>query len=193
MTDPILIDFPDIIETERLIIRSPRPGDGAAVHQSVSESQEHLKDWMIWAVAIPDVEGYEKWARQNHLDFAARKNLVMIIILKENGKVIGGSGFHNLNWEIPSFEIGYWLHPAHTGQGYTTETVNALTQFAFDNLNAMRIEIHCAENNLPSAAVAERAGYSLDAILKNHRRHHITKALTNTKIYSKTAAIPNQD
>jgi hypothetical protein len=27
ITNPILLDFPDSFETERLIIRAPRPGD----------------------------------------------------------------------------------------------------------------------------------------------------------------------
>lgn len=191
MTDPILIDFPDTIETERLIIRSPRPGDGAAVHESAHESQEFLKPWMVWAVNLPDEQGYEKWARQNELDFKARKNMAMIVILKENNKVIGGSGFHNLNWKIPSFEIGYWQNPNYTGRGYMTEVVNALTDFAFDTLNAVRVEICCEDNNLASAAVAERAGYTLDAVFKNHRRHHISNDLLDTRVYSKTQKIAN--
>lgn len=185
MTDPILIDFPDTLETERLIIRSPRAGDGAAVHQSVTESQDHLKDWMVWAIDIPDAEWYEKWARNNHIEYIARKNMVMIIIHKESGKVIGGSGFHSINWDNPSFEIGYWIHPEHTGQGYVTETVDALTEFAFDTLNAVRVEIRCEHNNHASAAVAKRAGYTLDAVLKNHRRHHISNELLHTQLFSK--------
>lgn len=187
MTDPILIEFPDTIETERLIIRAPRLGDGASVHQAVCESQEHLKDWMIWAVDIPDADWYEAWARKNQIDYMARKNMVMIIIHKESGAVIGGSGFHNLDWETPACEIGYWLHPEHTGRGYVTETVNALTRFAFDSMNVVRVEIRCVENNHPSYAVAERAGYTLDGILKKNRRHHITNELLNTRIYSKIA------
>lgn len=185
MTAPILIDFPDTIETERLVIRSPRPGDGATVHKAVSESQEHLKDWMIWAVDIPDAQWYEKWARENQVDYIARKNMVMIIIHKESGAVIGGSGFHNLNWDVPSFEIGYWLHPEHTGRGYITETVKALTEFAFSSMNAVRIEIRCEDDNQASYAVAERAGYTLDGILKQNRRHHITNELLDTRVYSK--------
>ncbi len=29
---PILLDFPDQLETERLILRPPRPGDGAVAN-----------------------------------------------------------------------------------------------------------------------------------------------------------------
>ena len=185
MSNPILIDFPDQIETERLILRSTKPGDGKALRQSVLESQSHLKDWMAWAVDIPDEEGYEKMERENHVAYLSRTNLMLVMISKENGKMIGGTGYHNLDWDIPSFEIGYWLNPHYTGRGYVTEAVKALTDFAFDTLQAKRVEIRCDANNEKSVAVAERAGYTLDGTLKHNRRHHLTKELSSTKIFSK--------
>ena len=189
MTDPILIDFPNKIETKRLILRAARPGDGAAVHLAVQESQDFLKDWMPWAVNIPDAEGYEKWARENHISFTSRTNLTMIMIAKESGKIVGGTGFHNLDWDVPSFEIGYWVHSSYTGRGYVTEAVEALTDFAFNELNAERVEIRCDANNERSAAVALRNGYHQDALLKNNRRHHVSNDLVSTLVFSKVKEI----
>ena len=39
MKPPILIDFPESFETERLLIRSPLPGDGQELHAAVGESR----------------------------------------------------------------------------------------------------------------------------------------------------------
>jgi hypothetical protein len=39
---PILLDFPDHFESKRLIIRSPRAGDGVAMHQAKLESITEL-------------------------------------------------------------------------------------------------------------------------------------------------------
>ena len=36
--NPILKDLPDRFETERLLIRSPHPGDGRALYEAVNES-----------------------------------------------------------------------------------------------------------------------------------------------------------
>lgn len=33
--NPILLDFPDSFETERLLIRAPRAGDGKAVYDAI--------------------------------------------------------------------------------------------------------------------------------------------------------------
>jgi len=39
---PILRDLPQTIETERLLMRAPRAGDGVNVHEAVMESLEGL-------------------------------------------------------------------------------------------------------------------------------------------------------
>ena len=43
---PILMDFPESFETERLLIRSPLPGDGRELYAAVRESIEELTPWM---------------------------------------------------------------------------------------------------------------------------------------------------
>jgi len=49
-----------------------------------------------------------------------------------------------------------------------TEAVLGITAFAFDALGARRVEIRCDSRNLPSARVAERAGYLLEGELQNN-------------------------
>ena len=46
MKPPILMDFPESFETERLVIRSPLPGDGPEMYRAVSESFGELTPWM---------------------------------------------------------------------------------------------------------------------------------------------------
>jgi hypothetical protein len=48
MKPPILMDFPESFETERLLIRSPLPGDGHELHAAVRESIDELTPWMPW-------------------------------------------------------------------------------------------------------------------------------------------------
>lgn len=185
MVDPILYEFPDSFESERLLLRSPRPGDGETVHACVLDAQEYLRPWMPWAVEIPSEEGYEAFVRRRHIEFQERKELQLLIFLKETGEMIGSTGMHNLDWNVPRFEIGYWIHPDHAGQGYVTEAVEAITDFAFDQLKAERLEIRCDEENVRSAAVARRAGYVHEATLQREARHHLTNEFRNTMIFAK--------
>ncbi|MCA9932862.1 MAG: GNAT family N-acetyltransferase [Ardenticatenaceae bacterium] len=181
----ILREFPDQIETPRLLIRSPMPGDGAMVRQAVIESQEELKQWLPWAVNIPSEEEYEVRVREGQLKFLSREDMWLMVLLKETGQIIGGSGLHRINWDVPKFEIGYWLHTAHTGKGYMTEAVTAISNFAFDVLHAERVEIRCDARNERSAAVARRLNFTHEATLHRHGRHHLTNDLIDTYIFAK--------
>ena len=185
MADPILRDFPDSFDTERLTVRGLLPGDGRLVHEAVLESQEELREWMPWAVDIPDQEWYEARVRQGQLKFLSREDLGMGLFLKGTKTYIGGGGLHRINWDVPKFEIGYWVRRSHGRSGYITEYVNGITEFAFNVLGAKRVEIRCDSLNERSAAVARRAGYELEATLRHHDRHHLTNALRDTLIFTK--------
>ena len=50
----------------------------------------------------------------------------------------------------------------YAGRGYTTEAVNVLTAFAFENLGLHRVEINIRPENGSSIRVAEKAGYHFE-------------------------------
>ncbi len=165
--NPILLDFPDSFDTERLTIRAPRPGDGAQVAQAVRESLAELRPWMPFAQEEPTVEGNEAWVRQGAADWIARKDLPMLLFLKGASTLVGSSGLHRFDWNTRRFEVGYWARTRFVGQGYITEVVNDITQFAFTHLKAHRVEIRCDVKNVRSAAVAKRCGFRVEGILRN--------------------------
>ena len=167
---PILFDFPDSFETERLLIRAPRPGDGVMIYDAVCETLDALRLWMEWALPEPSVALYEEFARRSAADFIARVDLPLLLWLKEGETLVGSSGFHPRDWDVPRFEIGYWCRTRFEGQGYISEAVRGVSQFAFDHLKAQRLEIRCDARNERSARVAVRAGFHLEGTLQNHMR-----------------------
>ncbi len=125
---------------------------------------------MPFAQIMPSVEESEKFTREARLNYLKRSLLHMGIYDKVTGSFIGCSGMHNIDWDIRNFEIGYWIRSSCAGKGYMTEAVNGITEFAIHTLAANRLEIRCSARNARSAAVAERAGYTLDGILRRNRR-----------------------
>src|ERR671912_2081179 len=97
-----------------------------------------------------------------------RSELRLHLYLRGTDTLVGSSGLQRIDWEVPKFEIGYWCRTGFTGRGYITEAVLGITEFAFDALGARRVEIRCDSRNLPSARVAERAGFELEARLNNN-------------------------
>ena len=176
--------IPEQIETERLLLRIPRAGDGERINAAIHESFEQLHRWMDWARRMPTLLESETYAREAAARFRARDEITMLIIRRSDGLLAGGTSLHTIDWSVPRFEIGYWLRTCAEGHGYATEAVSALAKLCFEALAAERVEIRCDIQNERSAAVAERAGFTLEARLRRHRRN-LHGALTDTLVYAR--------
>jgi RimJ/RimL family protein N-acetyltransferase len=76
------------------------------------------------------------------------------------GEMVGCAGLHG-RIGPGGFEIGYWVSADRVRRGYATESARALTTAAFDMPGVERVEIHCDEANVASAAVPRHLGYRL--------------------------------
>jgi len=168
--DPLMIELPALLASERLLLRAPRAGDGAALNDAVTESFDALKPWMPWAQKLPTADESELTCRQMAARFVQRTDLPMFIFERaaggECGRFIGGTGLHRFDWDVPRFEVGYWCRCSLQGRGYVTEAVQTLARFAFDGLHARRVEIRMSSTNTPSRAVAERCGFTFEGVLR---------------------------
>ncbi len=168
--EPILIDVPERIETERLVLRAPRTGDGARVNDAIRVSHAELLPWMPWAGSVPSVDESEAHCRRQQARFLLREDFVFLMFMRggagDEGEFVGACGLHRIDWTLRKFEIGYWRRRGCEGRGFVTEAVRALARLAFDKLAARRVEIRMDDNNAPSWRVAERAGFTLEALLR---------------------------
>ena len=168
--DPLLIDWPPLLRSERLVLRPPRAGDGAALSAAVTQSIAELKPWLPWAQKAPTAGEAELTCRQMAARFAQRTDLPLLIFERARdgdcGRLLGGSGLHRIDWSVPRFEIGYWRRSGEQGRGVISEAVRVLARFAFDQLGARRVEIRMSSDNRRSRAVAERCGFTLEGVLR---------------------------
>ncbi|MBC8055103.1 MAG: GNAT family N-acetyltransferase, partial [Rhizobiales bacterium] len=141
----LLEDLPERIETEHLILRMPRGSDAAALNKAVCESIDELRVYMPWAQAAPSVVQSGADCRRMQAKFLLRDDLVMFMFEQRadggEGEFIGGTGLHRIDWQVRRFELGYWCRTRCRGKGYVTESSRALTRFAFDQLQARRVEV----------------------------------------------------
>jgi RimJ/RimL family protein N-acetyltransferase len=167
--DPLLIEFPPLASA-RLLLRAPQAGDGVALNEAVVESIDSLRPWLPWAQTLPTPEQSELTCRQMAARFAQRSDLPMFVFERGNddgaGRLIGGTGLHRFDWSVPRFEIGYWCRTSVQGRGYITEAVQTLSRFAFDTLQARRVEVRMSSANVRSRAVAERCGFAFEGLLR---------------------------
>jgi ribosomal-protein-serine acetyltransferase len=185
--NPLLLDFPDSFDTERLTIRAPRVEDAQEVIDAVTESLPELRPWMPWAKEAPTLEYEIMRLRQAMAKWITREDLLLHVYLKGTSTFVMGSGLHRIDWHSGKFEIGYWVRTKYMGQGFVTEAVNGITAFAFKHLHANRVEIRCDAQNIRSAAVAKRCGFLLEGILR-HDSQDVDGQLRSTMVFSKISA-----
>jgi len=184
--EPVLLDIPDAFDSARLTIRVPRPGDGPGVNTAIVDSLDTLRPSMPWAQIAPTPEESEANCRKARAEFELRRDITLRLYLKGTATVVGSSGLHWIDWEVPKFEIGYWVGKRFEGRGYATEAVRAIATFARERLGARRLEIRCETRNDRSRRVAERAGFELEGIHR-HDGRDFAGALYDTCIYALVA------
>jgi RimJ/RimL family protein N-acetyltransferase len=184
-SDPILIDLPDHLSSERLQLRVPRAGDGTRVNAAVADAAAELALWMPWAKPTPTAEQTEIWCRQAAAKFLAREQVHFSIYGKDAPDFcMGGCALHHVDWKIPLAEIGYWIRTSLTGKGYATEAVKAVSAFAFEVMKVHRLQLRCDVKNRRSAALAERAGFTLEGVMRSDARDH-NDELRDTCLYAR--------
>lgn len=182
MTESI---FPQPIETEHLLIRVAEPKDSAMLYQAASESIEALKPWMIWAKQGITLEALTEFCQKSYARYWLNEDVTIFFLLKTSGEFVGSSGLHNANWPLRKFEIGYWGRTCYSGQGLMKEGVQALSNYAMQQLRANRVFLSIDDRNTKSWHLAEHAGFKLEGTLRCDRLD-ITGQLSATRIYAKT-------
>lgn len=177
--------FRDQMQSERLYIRAPELNDAMDVWGAVSHSIPALRKWTVWAQKEMTIESTEEYVRQSVSEFIGRKSLSFHLFLKETGEFIGCAGFHRIDWGIRKFEVEYWLDTKFEGRGYMTEALKELIGFAFADLSAARVEFFCDENHSKGRAVAKRAGFELEGILRKNAPSANGQSLRNTCVYAR--------
>jgi ribosomal-protein-serine acetyltransferase len=166
ISNPVLFDIPEQIETERLMLRAPQPHTGAIIHRSIHNSLDTLIPWSPWAYDPPSVDQCEEHERRVRAKFILRESLPYVAFLKDTGDHVGNIGFVKTVWSVPYFEVGYWVASAHQRKGYASEAVIALTDMAFRVMQAERVQLQCDVLNVASASVARRCGFTLEGTIR---------------------------
>jgi ribosomal-protein-alanine N-acetyltransferase len=184
----MLLEVPTFYNTRRLHVRSYEPGDGDWYYAVGQKNHAHLERFESGNVifALRSVEEAEVAVREMQADFIAR-NCFFFGAFEEN-RFVAQIYIGAVSWELPEFEIGYFVDRDHEGQGYVSEAVcgtdhrGGALGFCFKHLQAQRVRIECDETNLRSRRVAERCGFRLEAHFRENKRYP-DGTLSGTMIY----------
>ena len=90
-----------------------------------------------------------------------------------NGEAAGSIGImQGSDVYCKSAELGYWLAEPYWGRGIMTEAVRQACAAAFDRLDIVRIHAEPFARNTASRRVLEKAGFSLEGVLRDSVYKH---------------------
>jgi RimJ/RimL family protein N-acetyltransferase len=136
-------------------------------------------DALVEAVQDPQVprwtripSPYEEAHAQEWLVEGARRRelgegLDAMIVDAETDALLGGVGMVRVDWQERTSELGYWLARPARGRGVMTRAVRLISEWIFENLPIDRLGILASVENAPSRAVAERAGFAFEGVLRS--------------------------
>lgn len=164
------------VVTPRLVLRCYNPSDAPLLAAAVTESLEHLLPWMPWAAAEPEsLEIKVERLRRFRANFDLGNDFVFGIFPPQEERLLGGCGLHPRIGNN-ALEIGYWIHKDAINHGIATEVTAALSRVAFEVNRVERVEIHCAVENVRSASVPRKLGYTHEATLRERGSFNGRKA-----------------
>ena len=152
----------DVIETPRLWLRCPQPGEGDALYSAVQESLSALRQWpdsLPWAQKPQTPERSEDYCQSCFGAFVLGLSWPMLMHDKATGTLLGSVGFHRIDTHLLEFELGYWCRTSAHGQGLMSEAVTALSDAALRLVPAARLVCRVDERNAASCRVVEKSHY----------------------------------
>lgn len=134
---------------------------------SLSRCANNRKIWLNLRDVFPNpysLEDARFWIKQSLEDDPERS-----FAIANSEEIIGGIGLvFQEDVHRYSAELGYWLAEPYWGLGIMTEAVKALTEYAFNQFQLIRIYAGPFSRNHASQRVLEKAGFSREGMLKNH-------------------------
>ena len=174
----LLLDIPTRLDTERLTIRKYTEGDGRELYLLLerSNNREFLRENVEEVSSIKTEEEAEIKVRKHSAEWFARDRFVMGIWLKSENKYVGEIWIEPKKWEVPSFEIGWFLDQGYQRRGIATEAARRSLEFLFNDLNAHKVIVITRDTNPRSHKLAERLVFRREG-------HHRESRIENGKRY----------
>jgi RimJ/RimL family protein N-acetyltransferase len=178
--------FPDSYETERLLVRRYRPGDGRLLHAVADRNRDHLQRFESHNIVLNALDTTTGERLVKDLDFAWRMQdyRFMGVFEKISGAFVAQVVYSPVDRHLPEFAIGYFADNDHQRQGYVTEAVLGMVRLLFEQTDVHRLRIECDERNERSQRVALRCGFIKEAHLRENRRA-ADGVITGTLIYGR--------
>ena len=139
-----------VLETKRLTLRAPTLKDAKAI--AVLANDRRIAEN---TARIP--HPYNLADAENFIAGANKADGETVFLIVRNGTIMGACGVAVADPNAP--ELGYWLGVPHWGQGFATEALHAVIDFAFSEFEHSALHAGARVTNPASRRVLEKCGF----------------------------------
>ncbi|MBE5873696.1 MAG: GNAT family N-acetyltransferase [Lachnospiraceae bacterium] len=154
------------LETERLILRRFVSEDADAMYKNWASDSEVTK-FLTWPThSSVDVSKYvtDDWVNS----YSNEKYYQWAIVLKENGDVpIGSISAVDMKEDISMVQIGYCIGRNWWNKGITSEAMQEVMKFFFEEIGVNRVEARHDPKNPNSGKVMEKCGMKYEGTMRS--------------------------
>ena len=159
------------LETERLILRQFVSEDADAMFKNWASDSEVTK-YLTWPThSSVDVSKYvtDDWVNS----YSNEKYYQWAIVLKENGDVpIGSISVVDMKEDISMVQIGYCIGRNWWNKGITSEAMQEVMKFFFEEIGVNRVEARHDPKNPNSGKVMEKCGMKYEGTMRSADRNN---------------------
>lgn len=97
----------------------------------------------------------------------AKEEFLFVLKETEHRTVIGLVYIKKIDWQKKQGELAYCIGYQYKGKGWMTQTIKALSKYAFEDLDLRTLQIIAHHTNKASVRVAEKCGFIWQKTLPN--------------------------
>lgn len=159
-----------MLHGRRILLRQPRYGDYKAWSRLRADSRAFLEPWEPpWPADALDRGAFRRRVRRAVSDVRAGVGYSFLVLTGDDRVLIGGIALSDLRRGIAqSADVGYWIGAPFARQGYMTEALQLVVDFAFDELRLHRIAAACLPDNEASRGVLAKAGFREEGLARGY-------------------------
>jgi len=162
------VTFPELLETERLVLRRYRSADAAGILELVDKNRARLvQNFSPMANALFQGEDVKSFIEDKTAQWNAGRAFCYGIWLKISKQQIGQLQVKNVMWDVPSAELSYFIDSSSERQGFATEAISGILRLAFEQLDFKRIFVRIIPSNQGSISLANKLGFKHEGLHRN--------------------------
>ncbi|MCH6586727.1 MAG: GNAT family N-acetyltransferase [Proteobacteria bacterium] len=160
------------LERNRVYLRFPVQRDWRNWAALRAESRDFLAPWEpTWAYDALTRGAFRRRLKMYKAEMRQGVTYSFLILRRVDDVLLGGITLSNLRRGVAqSATLGYWIGSPHGNQGYMTDSLAAILEFAFSRIGLHRVEAACLPANEASRRLLLRSGFREEGYAREYLR-----------------------